>query len=474
LAELAYIKAVASPLRIVPRWWQRPAVAAFRVAFAGTLIVGLLQGARPFYGDSGEYWELTRTFTQSGHFSLLSFESSIRGYGLPLVLYGVKAFGEGVHWGPSSVVVVFYSLLFALIGAVLAPRLAEVAWPERSWGYGRRLALTALLLVFWSGDLNYSLTDFPGLAMALLALVAISKPDSPGWMLTAGIASAMAIDLRPAYLPFAPILVVIVAWTWFEQRVTQHASLARRALCAGLLVAGFAVASLPQSLSAHRYYNTWSFIPGATLNLEQSKLSEGMVNQRIDAYETPQRPGIITYADATGKRFLEQQPEAKINSLSQYLGLVVSNPTIMIPLFARRIVNGLDVRYSTVYVEHYDSGGHTWMRLAGFLIVFLALVRMLWPSARRGLGRARWRYPFALALCGLTSASTAIETRYMLPVYLLCYILVLAPGWPNPIGPAEDGLRRFRTPTVLAVACLVFMAVVWHVVSGVTGQVALG
>jgi hypothetical protein len=304
--------------------------------------------------------------------------------------------------------------------------------------------------------------------------VAIAKPDSPGWMLTAGVASALAIDLRPAYLPFIPILAVIVAWTWFEQRVTRHASLARRALCAGLLVAGFAAASLPQSLTAHRHYNTWSFIPGASIDVEQSKLSEGMVNQRIDAFETPQRPGMITYADPIGKRILEQQPEAKINSLSQYIGLVVSNPTTMVPLFVRRILNGLDMRYSTIYVEHYDSGGHTWLRLAGFLIVFLALVRMLWPSARRRLGPARWRYPFALVLCSLTSAATAIETRYMLPVDLLCYILVLAPGWPNPIGPAEDGLRRFRTPAVLAVACLVFMAVVWHVVSGVHGQVVLG
>lgn len=457
----------------MPRWWQGPAFAAFRVAFAGTLIVGLLQGVRTFYGDSGEYWELAGTFTQSGHFSLLSFESSARGYGLPLILYVLREFGEGVHWIPPSVVTLFFALLFALIGAVLAPRLAEVAWPERPWGYGRRLALTATLLVFWSGDLNYPLSDFPGLVMGLLALVAIAKPDSPGWMLIAGIASAIAIDLRPAYLPFVPMLAVIVAWAWFEQRVTQHASLARRALCVSLLVVGFLAASLPQSLSAHRHYGTWTFIPGASEQTAE-RLTLGMVHQRNDAFETPQRPGVITYGDATGQRLLERQPEGKINSLSQYVGLVVSNPTIMVPLLARHIVNGLDARYSTIYVEHYDSGGHIWLRLAGFLLVFLALARVLWPSARRGLGRARWRYPFALLLCSLTSVPTAVETRYMLPVYLLCYILVLAPGWPNPIGPAEDGLRRFRTPAILAVACLVFMAVVWHVVSGVNGQVVLG
>ncbi len=472
MADLPYEQVVTSSLGITRRWWQGSTVAAFRVAFAGTLIVGLFQGARPLYGDSGEYWELARTFTQTGHFSLLGFESPVRGYGLPLILYILREFGEGVHWIPSSVITLFYALLFALIGAILAPRLAEVAWPDRPWGYGRRIVLTALLLVFWSGDLNYSLTDFPGLAMALLALVAIANPDSPSWMLIAGIASAIAIDLRPAYLPFVPMLVVIVAWAWFEQRLTRHASLARRALCVGLLVVGFLAVSLPQSLSAHRHYGTWTFIPGAS---EQTtvRLEQGMIHQRIDAYETPERPGMITYGDATSQRLLERQPEGKINSLGQYAGLVVSNPTIMIPLLARHIINGLDVRYSTIYVEHFDSGGHTWLRLAGFLLVFLALARVLWPSARRGLGRARWRYPFALLLCTVTTVPTAIETRYMLPVYLVCYILVLAPGWPNPIGPAEDGWRRFRTPMVLVAACLVFMAVVWHVASAVNGQVVL-
>jgi hypothetical protein len=58
----------------------------------------------------------------------------------------------------------------------------------------------------------------------------------------------------------------------------------------------------------------------------------------------------------------------------------------------------------------------------------------------------------------------------MLPAYLLSYILVLEPGWPNPVGSAEAGLRRFRTPVILAASYLVFMAVVWHVVSGVNGH----
>lgn len=467
MADLVHTREVPNLTRLSSRRWLGLAVA---VAFAGTLLVGLLQGARTFYGDSGEYWALADTFTRFGHFSLLNFESPVRGYGLPLIIYALEAVGEGVGWSQSSVVTIFNAVLFVLIGAVLAPRLAEIAWPERHWGSGRRVALTVMLLVFWSGNLNYPLSDFPGLAMAMLALVAIAQPDSPGWMLVAGSASAMAINIRPAYLPFLPILVVLVAWAWFEQRGVRHASLVRRILCVGLLVVGFLATSLPQSLSGHRYYGTWNFIPGASENAKE-RLTLGMTDQRYDTYEGPQGPSAIAYSDAASLRLLEQQPESKVNSLSQYVGLIVSHPAIMVPLLARHIVNGLDARYSTVYVEHFDSGGHIWLRLAGFLLVFLALTRVIWPSARRGLGPARWRYLVALSLCCLTIVPTAIETRYMLPVYLVSYILVLAPGWPSPIGQAEAGLRRFRTLMILTGACLVFMAVVWHMVSGVNGHV---
>jgi hypothetical protein len=449
------------------RWWH-PAGAAFGVAFAGALLVGLLQGVRPFYADATGYWSLAESFTRSGHFSLLDFESPVRGYVLPLVAYGLKEFAGGTFEGESTAATSFNVLIFALIGAVLAPRLAEIAWPGARWGFLRRLALTALLLVFWSGDLNYPLTDFPGLAMALLALVAVSRPDSPGWMLLAGIAAGATLNLRPAYLPLVLMLAVVVALTWFDQRAGKHASAARRALCTGLLIVGFVLVSLPQSLSAHRFFNTWNPIPGSSTPLTEEVLTRGMYAQRWDSFEQPPViPNAIAYGDESGRKLLDQQPGQTIKSSSQYVNLVLSHPTVMVPLLIRHVINGLDTRYSTIYVEHRASGGHIWLRIAGFLLVFLALVRLLWPTARRSLGRIRWRYLIALALACATSVPSAIETRYMLPIELLAYMLVLAPGWPNPIEPAGAGRGRLRTPVMLAIAGLAFTAIIWHVLSGV-------
>jgi hypothetical protein len=172
-------------------------------------------------------------------------------------------------------------------------------------------------------------------------------------------------------------------------------------------------------------------------------------------------------------RILEEQPETQIKDVSQYVGVVVDHPVAMAGLVARHIINGLDARYSSVYVEHLHSGGRIWLRLTGFLLVFLALARLLWPAARRSLGSTRWRYPVALVACCLTSVFSAVETRFMLPIYLLSYVLVLAPGWPKPISPGAAGLRRFRIPMILVIAYLAFMALVWHVISGASGYVSL-
>lgn len=446
---------------------------AFVVVFAAALAIGLLQGERTFYGDSGQYWELAQLFGREGHFSLLNFDSPLRGYALPLMLYVVRSLAADVQLGAWSAAVLFNVVLYTLIGVVLGPRLAEVIWPERRWNAWRRIALAAALLVFWGGDLNYPLTDVPGLAMALLTLVAIARVDTPGWMFLAGLAGALSLDLRPAYVPFIPMLLVVIGLSWFEQRGRPHASTARRALCVTLFLAGFVLASLPQSLTTDRYYKSWSFIPGTVLNLELSKLTEGMEYQRYDSYDGTAGAGKLVYPDATSLRLLEEQPGAKITSLGQYLGLIASHPQIMIPMFARRLIDGLDTRYNTVYVEHVDGEGRLWLRLAGFLFVFLALARVLWPRARRQLGRARWRYAVALLLCGATSVTTEVETRFVLPICLLSYAVVLAPGWPNPIEAGVAGVRRYRTLGVLVLAYAVFMLLIWHVVSAAVGQLSV-
>lgn len=437
---------------------------AFALVFAVTLAVALLQGFKPFYYDAANYWALGQTFSVHGHFSLLNFADPYRGYLLPLIDRGLQAAASGLGWQSSSTAKLFNVLAFALIGAVLAPALTNVTWPRWRWGVVRRIALALLLVVFWSGYLPFPLSDFPALAMALLALIAVDRAETPVWMLIAGLACAAAIDIRPSYEPLVPLLVVLMAWRWFERRREPHASVALRALCLAMFLAGLIAVSLPQSLSAHRHFHTWSFVPGAAGHVAEINLTRGLLLQRYETFVGKGHGPEMEYGDEAGARLLATQPNQSISSTGQFLGLIVSHPTTMIPLFFRHVVNGLDQRYATPYVERVDTGSHRWLRLAGFLLIFLGILRILWPSARRSLGAARWRYPVALALCCVTSVPTAMETRYLLPIYLLSYILVLMPGWPSPLVAGATGLRRYRTSAIIVVAGVVFFAVVLLVV----------
>jgi hypothetical protein len=451
-----------------------PALAAFGIAFAGTLLVAMCQAPKIFYFDSGGYWTLAEEFTRNGHFSLLNFADPTRGYAQPLLNYGLQAVDEALRWTQSSMVKLLNALLFALIGAVLAPSLAELAWPTLRWGLVRRLALMTLLIVFWSGYLNFPLSDFPALTVALVTLLAVSHTDRPAWMLTAGVSCGLAIDIRPEYLPLGPVLLLLVGWGWWERRGVRPIPIARRAFGVSLLAIGFAVVSLPQSLATHRHYGIWSFVPGAAAHLSDQQLGNGLQYQRYDTYVGPNSLPEMFYFDETGMRLLSEQRNDTIESLSEYGGVIVENPVFMAGLVVRHTINGLDQRFSTPYIEHPHSRFESLRRFAGFLLIFLAFVRVLWPTARRSLGPARWRYPVALLLCCVTSVPLAIEPRYLLPAYLLGYLLVLAPGWPSPLGQADVGPRRFVAPVALVGAYVVSMGVVWHVVSVTTSKLHFG
>jgi hypothetical protein len=460
----------------LPGRWQRSTLLALAIALVGTLAVAMLQGEKTFFTDAGGYWGLGTTFTVNGHFSLLNFHDPIKGYAFPLMLYVLQWLASHLAWTASSIAKLFNVLTFATIGTVLGPALVQTVWPTQPrWGLGRRLALMAILLVFWSGFLNFPLSDFPALATALLTLIAVARVDSPRWMLLAGAALALTLDIRESYLVFVPAVVAIVAWTWFEQRGTPHASGRRRAICAGVFILGFAVVSLPQSLSAHRYNGTWSFVPGASVTEPVGVFyGSGLKAQSYDTYVFNGAAAVeMRYVFPAGERLLAEQSEDKITSTSQYVGLYASHPLVMADMLVRHVINGLDPLYSTPYVENLHNAGRTWGRIAAFGLLFLALLRLLWPAARRMLGPGRLRYLLALASCCLTTIPTQMERRYMLPVYLIAYLVALTPRWPNPLAQRAESLRRLRTPAAIAVAFVLYASIVWYVTSDAIDHVTL-
>jgi len=462
---------MAPSLEIGPGLGRR-ALPAFCAALAASVIVALSLGQKPFYYDAGLYWKLGGSFVQDGHFSLLNFESPLRGYAYPLLNRELSMLAGELRWSASTIVRLFNALVVALIGAVLVPKLAEATWPGRRWGLIRRMVLVALVLFFWNGYMSFPLSDFPALCMVLLALVAATRPDTPGWMLTAGIATGLALDIRPEYISLCVIVPALIAWTWFKPTEVRQVTAVRRALCVVLLLGGFAAVSLPQALTTHLHSGSWSFLPGSGENLTYIQLTAGLVLQRYETYVGSGAAPEMNYLDPESEHLLGQQESQQIESIGQYLGLIVGHPLVMGNLFVHHLVNGMDARYDTPYVKHL--GSNLWRRIPGFLLVFLALARVLWPAARRCLSPSRWRYPLALSVCCLTTLSSAVETRFMLPLYALVYMLVLAPGWPSLSAVLAEHSRRYRILAIGGLGGLAFTALVWAVTSDASSHLVFG
>lgn len=449
---------------------NHPALAALAISFAGMLLFVLLQGPKPFYYDAANYWALGSSFTVHGHFSLLNYSSPTRGYLFPLVNHFLLQIGNGLSWSSSTMVKIFNCFLFALIGTVLGPEFAQAAWPEHRWGLTKRIALATLVFVFWDGYTAFPLTDFPALAAVLLALIGVARNQSPGWMFTAGLASAIALNLRPSYEPLPLAMAALVAAVWLSAGQWRSRAV-RCGVCLACALIGFALISLPQSLVTHRHFGSWSFIPGSVANVAGINYTEGLELQRYDTYVGTSEAGPeMLYVYPAGAKLLAQVGGA-VTSLDQYAHIAFDHPRTILGLFIRHTINGLDERYDTPYLAHVGGGAvGPWRRVAGFLLVFLAIVRVAWPDARRKLGKAWWRYPVALVVSGMTWLISVAEPRYLLPVVLLSYLLVMTAAWPNPLGGRADGTRRFLAPVMIGIGLVVFALVVLSVVRGATAH----
>lgn len=216
---------------------------------------------------------------------------------------------------------------------------------------------------------------------------------------------------------------------------------------------------------------------GAAANLTDFQLTAGLQLQRYETYVGPDHPPQMNFIDpSTAGIRADLGADRQVNGYGDYLGIIVAHPLTMAGVFVRHLVNGMDRRYSTPYVEHVDTGGQRLFRIGGLLLAFLGLLRVLWPAARRGLGPARWRYPAALLAMVLTTLPTAVEPRFMLPLFVLVTILAVAPGWPERLGIVSYGsaLRRYAVPLAIAVGLVVFMTAAWAITAGATNHFQFG
>jgi hypothetical protein len=184
--------------------------ALFVAVFALYAIYLRVFADRVFYFDAASYWSLAGAFGPSGHFSLLDFGPSIRGYSLPLLNRALASIASHTGMGAPTIVQLFGSLEIALLGTVLLPRLVRLL--ARSWSVSaaRILLFNAIVFLFWRDHLGLPLSDFPALTLVVFALLALAR-RSPASYVAAGLALGLAWNMRQAYILTLVLLLLVVA-----------------------------------------------------------------------------------------------------------------------------------------------------------------------------------------------------------------------------------------------------------------------
>ena len=311
-----------------------PALVAFAIILVASLVVAAIQGSKEFWWDSHGYWEFSEGFNHAGTFSFSHYTyDGLRGYALPLTYYGLHHGALHLGIGPGTDVNVFNAVLFALLGAVLAPALAAIAWPERRWGLVPRLALGALLLIFWSGYLSYPLSDFPALFAGVLALVAVSRVGSPAWLALAGLAAGYAINTRPAYLLLTPLLILSVfGWSWWRQRGRIPAGTGRRALSVVALVAGLARRHRPPVDLRTPGERQLQAVAGRR-RLAGLQYSAGLKMQRPKPAPPSGRGRLMEHMEPSTVPIRRRPAERRVKDTGKYLEIIAENPVTMAGFF---------------------------------------------------------------------------------------------------------------------------------------------
>jgi hypothetical protein len=406
-----------------------------------------------FYYDALRYWQFGDLFTRNGHFSLLAFDYPNRGYSLPLLYHGLNVLGSNLRMGDVTVVKLFGILLAATLGVVVLPRLARELFLGAAIGWERVLALNALIFLYWRDHVDFPLSDFPSLLVAAVGLLGLLRATTVGY-LVAGLGFGLAANVRPAYLPglvAALVVAALLPWRGWDWR--------RRGAATALVFGGALAASLPQMLINHRHHDTWSPVIEGGRSIAMVQLTDGLLSQKYETYVGPAsgypQPEVF-YLDPATAHVLKEEGASEITSYGQYARVVIHHPAEMAASYGRHIFNGLDVRYPTPYIRDLGNSSIV-LSLLQYTLVFLAVVRLLLPDARRALGRIRWVGIAVLVSPCLTAIPGAVEPRFFLPLQMLIYMLVCF--GPNPgaaflAGGAGRRVALVASYAAFVVACL--------------------
>ena len=442
---------------------------------ATCLFIGLhqLHNVTYFPWDAKGYWELSDPAT------FLNFPKEIRGYFYPLLLLPAHFISNTLIGYEIYPYRIYSSLVYGLLLTNVLP-----AFYLRIFGgkltLTRRLLVPALIAVLFPGLVIYPLSDLPAFLLLVGSIFIVMKAKTTRSLTTAGtltllggIFAAGAYNTRTIYL--FPLICVFCAipFYFFSAKPAKHRLLALAAFSLG----GILVCA-PQSLINHSTHGTWSpavVSQKTEKSLFALQLMWGITIQRYETTIDPTSASASRYfMDRAGEQlFTSESLEKSDVTIRNYISLVARHPMDFLGIYARHLVNGLDLRDGEVYVKHAKWVNNkkavvNFIAIAlGLLIVLIRYIDChppLCAPSKISLGDHApadsawplWLFILLLPVCAILPG--AIETRFFLPLHILLYCTI---AFNTSATELTDFLKRHWLPMLCGVGllCVLFFAI---------------
>jgi hypothetical protein len=450
--------------------WQ--ALAALAVATALLLALHYRAAITEYPFDARVYWAMATN-------APVPAEYAIRGYLLPRILGTFVALGSVVGIDPIHSFRVFSSIAYAVILTLLVPAVSARLSGGKS-SFVRRLCPPILVAAVFPGLVLYPLSDLPAVAfmwLSIYCLLACRKQASGptravALALLAGLGAGAAYNTRTIYL-FPVLIATALALLQFNGR-RRHVLYA---------VFGFALVCAPQVIINNQTHGVASPDPTigygkASLLARQTSLLVEQLNWGIplQKYETSIAPEdtspAVYYFDPAGISLLDRIcRDGPIESVTDYLRAVWRYPMEFMGIYARHFINGLDVRDGRAYVTRSSSTKA--LASLGCITLWILLILAIRSGAARPTQAGQavpprdWMWPAVLVLPTLMIIPGAVETRFMLPLFLYA-IGVASTAWSGAWIASELPSRLYFYVPLALMAYSIFFAVTLSTVANMS------
>jgi len=386
----------------------------------------LCSGKTDFYYDSGQYWELAKTFNHNSNFSLYNYTDNLRGVWFPLLLLIPQSISTLFKIDPLIVWRIFSALYIALFCAYLIPLLIKRIFPEIILSTWKIISFGLLIFFFWRDFFIYPLSDFPAIIFLLWSYYLL-LPRKKYLFFVSGIALGIAISIRPIYsIAFLPLILFL----FFQE---ENNSFIKKALYSSLniaiLILGFLFISTPQIIVNAHSNNSYSPMVQTQKssygkNLYLLQLIWGLTYEKYETNVGNNYPtASVFFTNKMGEHIAIKESSNNINSFTDYLKVCFKYPIELTCIYSKHLFNGLDIKNYQAYVKFITYKNY-FFSLSNYTIWFLFLL-IIYLLRKTIINTTQKLFFFILmAMPIIFIIPTAIETRFFIPLFIVFYSIV--------------------------------------------------